>query len=586
MRVRDAAAVSGLFVVAAVFSAASRALRLTAAADGPTPPQGQPQLQQQAPPQGHPRPAPQSQPQQQKAPQPSPQSPPPPAVYSPAGQPPAVQPQPAVQPPAAPAAQLPGGQPPQQAPPGARSPTTTAGSRQRAARPPSRLASFPPTATLPPSALELLQGCCIGPGCDPREHFDSWCYDKDWACPELKAGWACGAAKCAPRWRAALGDTSGTLPFREVARCASALLQLTGTSWKLPPLPAPGEGPEYSAADFPLSVVATRHMCWRPCNHVWLCHGKVTGSGYVNEYCWRHFYKMGKHHPIRRWKSLMAVWTPPVVDQISSILTQLGNYDTKLHALIRAPLGRVPAGTAVDVGANLGVVTMYAAHQGHRVVAFDATPWTRHKLQLSVWLNNFSSRVRVVPAAVGAAVGTASLAVVPGNLGGNQLVRDGKEELVASNGSDSGRPGQKGTVEVRVTTLDEALRDEKDVFFIKIDIEGHEIQALQGAAQVLRHHKPTLVIETCFWCRPRVLFELMQQHDYVCGREDTMVDRTGQAKRGLWKWDVEQVLRPEYRHQLRPNVLCLWDPAESRKPFDPNPGAPYDKQWTAYRVET
>eukprot|EP01065_Artemidia_motanka_P023495 TRINITY_DN2809_c1_g1_i1.p1 TRINITY_DN2809_c1_g1~~TRINITY_DN2809_c1_g1_i1.p1 ORF type:complete len:568 (+),score=171.70 TRINITY_DN2809_c1_g1_i1:198-1706(+) len=436
--------------------------------------------------------------------------------------------------------------------------------------------------------LKKLEGCCIGDGCDVRQHFDSWCYDRDAACPEFKSGWACGAAKCAPRWRGAVGGVQGSMPFTTVARCAAALLNLTGTNWRLPPLPPDGWGPDFTEADFPLSVVATRHMCWRPCNNVWLCHGKFTASSYVHEYCWRHFYRIGKHHKIRRWKSLMAVWTPPVTDQISSLLTQLGTYDPKLHALIRRALDHYPTGTAVDVGANLGVVSMYAAHQGHRVVSFDATPWTRHKLALSAWLNNFTDRIRIVPAAVGAEEGVANLAVVPGNLGGNQLVRDDEHNLVAANRSlgGAGLPGQKGTVEVPITTLDVALENEKDVFFIKVDIEGHEIQALQGASKTLKKHKPTLIVETCFWCRPTVLFTFLQEHQYVCGRDETIIERTNHAKRGQWKWDVELVLRPEARHQLRPNVLCIWDPVASAQPFDPNPAAPYDKKWDPYRVDT
>eukprot|EP01062_Namystynia_karyoxenos_P066835 TRINITY_DN60754_c0_g1_i1.p1 TRINITY_DN60754_c0_g1~~TRINITY_DN60754_c0_g1_i1.p1 ORF type:complete len:539 (+),score=102.10 TRINITY_DN60754_c0_g1_i1:90-1706(+) len=464
--------------------------------------------------------------------------------------------------------------------------------RQQVQQPTSPTTRRPAPPSLAPltdgEIAELLRGCCIGEGCDPLSHFDSWCYSKNSSCPEFKSGWACGWSHCSPRWTAAAPGRTGSLSFREVARCVTALARVTGvTTVALPPLPAADFGSPWTEADFPMSVVHTRHMCWRPCNPAWPCHGKMTKTTFALDPCWRHFYKTGKHHKIRKHKSLMAVWTPPVVDQISTLLSQRGGYDPKLHATIRMALDH-PPGTVVDVGANLGVVSMYAAHQGHRVIAFDATPWTRHKLELSAWLNNFSSRVTVVAKAVGAEPGTAHLAVVPGNMGGNQLVRSEDHSLVkdAGEAAGAGRPGRKGTVAVPITTLDAALEREAP-FFIKIDVEGHEIQVLQGASRTLRKHKPTLVVETCYWCRPQVLFTFLQEHEYVCGRDDPLVDRTVvAARRGKWPWDVELVLRPEFRHQLRPNVFCIWDPVASRAPFDPNPNAPYDKQWEAYRVDT
>jgi hypothetical protein len=47
--------------------------------------------------------------------------------------------------------------------------------------------------------------------------------------------------------------------------------------------------------------------------------------------------------------------------------------------------------------------------------------------------------------------------------------------------------------EVRATTLDSF--DFDNIGFIKIDVEGHELEVLQGAEQTIRRNTPTLMVE-------------------------------------------------------------------------------------------
>lgn len=48
--------------------------------------------------------------------------------------------------------------------------------------------------------------------------------------------------------------------------------------------------------------------------------------------------------------------------------------------------------------------------------------------------------------------------------------------------------------DVPLTTLDDALRD-RDIGFMKIDVEGHERKMLAGAEALLRRARPSLLIE-------------------------------------------------------------------------------------------
>ena len=48
---------------------------------------------------------------------------------------------------------------------------------------------------------------------------------------------------------------------------------------------------------------------------------------------------------------------------------------------------------------------------------------------------------------------------------------------------------------VRSTTLDKLLENEKQVHVVKMDIEGSEYRAVLGAVQMLRKHRPMLLLQ-------------------------------------------------------------------------------------------
>jgi len=62
-----------------------------------------------------------------------------------------------------------------------------------------------------------------------------------------------------------------------------------------------------------------------------------------------------------------------------------------------------------------------------------------------------------------------------------------------------------GALEVPVETLDRLLQGEEPTF-IKLDVEGDELRALQGAAGVLQRTRP--IVAVCVYHRPADLWEL------------------------------------------------------------------------------
>lgn len=74
-----------------------------------------------------------------------------------------------------------------------------------------------------------------------------------------------------------------------------------------------------------------------------------------------------------------------------------------------------------------------------------------------------------------------------------------------TNGDFDSRFSKDGTLQVPVDSIDDLCSDEK-VTFIKMDIEGSEINALHGAEKVIRRDKPRLAI--CIYHKPEHFYEI------------------------------------------------------------------------------
>ncbi|HTV26101.1 MAG TPA: FkbM family methyltransferase [Polyangiaceae bacterium] len=139
-----------------------------------------------------------------------------------------------------------------------------------------------------------------------------------------------------------------------------------------------------------------------------------------------------------------------------------------------------PGSVVYDVGANAGFYTLLgavSAGPSGRVVAFEPLPRNLSFLRAHVRLNALDN-VTILDVAVAAAPGTARFA----------------SGATAAMGTLS----TAGELEVRTSSLDalvqSAVIPPPDV--IKMDIEGGELVALQGARGVLARHEPTLLLAT------------------------------------------------------------------------------------------
>jgi FkbM family methyltransferase len=145
--------------------------------------------------------------------------------------------------------------------------------------------------------------------------------------------------------------------------------------------------------------------------------------------------------------------------------------------------------TVYDVGAFHGLLTLFFASRARKVICFEPNTRNHERLMENLALNGIKN-VEVRKAGVGSRSEMLRMVGNPLMPGGSSV--DGKvvEELL--------RAGVETRVEeIAIITLDEEIPQASlpPPDFIKIDIEGWEIEALRGARKTLELHKPAVFLE-------------------------------------------------------------------------------------------
>ncbi len=139
-----------------------------------------------------------------------------------------------------------------------------------------------------------------------------------------------------------------------------------------------------------------------------------------------------------------------------------------------------PTKTALDIGANRGIVSYYIARRFAKVHSFEPNA------DLASFLKKvLPSNCTLHHCALSDTPGEHELSVVLES----GIPIHGKGRILETSGSPEAYAIQK----IKLETLDDQRID--NIGFIKIDVEGHEDKAIQGGLETLRANKPVLVIE-------------------------------------------------------------------------------------------
>lgn len=132
-----------------------------------------------------------------------------------------------------------------------------------------------------------------------------------------------------------------------------------------------------------------------------------------------------------------------------------------------------PGDSVVDIGANQGFFTCYAASKGARVYAFEPSPESFGRLKHNVERNGFSSLVALSQVAVSSFTGRTQLWC-------SDFLGGGANTIVASH-LESIPEGVQGAVEVDTVSVDSILSKlAGGIRLCKMDCEGAEFEILRS----------------------------------------------------------------------------------------------------------
>ena len=159
-------------------------------------------------------------------------------------------------------------------------------------------------------------------------------------------------------------------------------------------------------------------------------------------------------------------------------------------------------GLVFDVGAHVGDRAASFLRLGARVVALEPQPRVFRALRL---IHGREPRAVLVRAAAGARAGEIELRVNSAN----PTVSTASGEFVAAAASADGWRGEvwDRAIRVPVTTLDALIAEQGRPDFVKIDVEGHELEALRGLSApvpALSFEFTTIQREVAFGCIERL----------------------------------------------------------------------------------
>lgn len=146
----------------------------------------------------------------------------------------------------------------------------------------------------------------------------------------------------------------------------------------------------------------------------------------------------------------------------------------------------------LDIGANIGNHSVYWAikSEARRIYSFEPVQDTFKILKKNVEINNLNQKIKIFNIGLSNQKINGSVSFYDRrNIGGTPVKQNPNGNLL-------------------LDKLDNIKIKENAVDFVKIDVEGHELEVLQGARETLIKYKPAIFVETFRDKKPKV-------HEYL-----------------------------------------------------------------------
>jgi len=172
-------------------------------------------------------------------------------------------------------------------------------------------------------------------------------------------------------------------------------------------------------------------------------------------------------------------------NKISNALLKKCHFDNQREIELISKISKKNKVFLIDCGCNYGFYSLYTASLSDRnsVIAIEASPTTAKDFEKNLNLNKFNNIV------------LKNCAVSDNDdiaINFNESKNDWESSLTHSEFVES------KVSKIRTQKIDTIIKDEKlndYSLLIKLDIEGHELQALEGAKNTIEKYKPIIIIE-------------------------------------------------------------------------------------------
>lgn len=166
-----------------------------------------------------------------------------------------------------------------------------------------------------------------------------------------------------------------------------------------------------------------------------------------------------------------------------------------------------PASVYLDIGANIGVSSIYALSCGRTCWLFEPNVMLHPFVKKLFALNGYTA-ARLESVALSSSAGEA------------EFYLSRSSYLSSFDPAHAATEGDVTRVKVPLRTLDSYLPELKQCaqeIVVKIDVEGHEMSVLEGAVETLRHYRPPVMLELLRNREARAAaFQFMRSHGYDC----------------------------------------------------------------------
>jgi FkbM family methyltransferase len=187
----------------------------------------------------------------------------------------------------------------------------------------------------------------------------------------------------------------------------------------------------------------------------------------------------------------------------------LGTYEVPIQEIFTQNLKE--GDTFYDIGANVGFFSIIAAKlvgNTGKVYAFEPGEGNANSIRHNAQLNNFS-QIEVIPKAVSHTSGSGQLLLAKYSGGHALATADAPPDLA-------------GEVAVDLVSIDDLIAQNKiePPNFVKVDVEGAELDVLKGMTETIKTYQPTVIYEiddgdrTAYEHKYRELANFFEQLNY------------------------------------------------------------------------